>query len=103
MLRREVDEISIIKNQVKELARDVEMLKVQVKLNNGTKIFSKTSGAGYSSNNFSNIFGKIMGEGGAKNNVNESMHNKQVFGQIAKAFTSAIATPSSNRRSFDKR
>lgn len=103
MLRKEVDEMSIIKNQVKELARDVEMLKVQIKLNNGTKIFSKASGAVYSSNNSANIFGRMVGEGGTKNNVNESIYNKQLFGQIAKVFTTAIATPSSNRRSFDKR
>ena len=84
MLRKENDEIQQIKNQVKELTKEVEALKLQLKLYASKAVISELQ-MDDSENSFARSMGKIAGNAALGNDVKQYAHNKQMLSQMIRA------------------
>lgn len=96
MLRKEIDELQILKTQVQELAQEVAGLKSEMnaKSSSNKELISNDSGRG---------FGKVIGRSMMKqDSVGDMFSNKQMFNQLVKAVSYAMRPGSGAPSSFGK-
>ena len=84
MLRKEVDELQLLKKQVKELSEEMNAIKAVIKLDQHR----------FSDQQFGHNMGKIIGKM-MFNNGNKSNYNKQLLNHFYKLFSHCINSPSS--------
>lgn len=96
MLRKEINELEILKTQVQELAKEVAELKSEKS--------SKSNSREIVSNDLSKGFGKVMGRSMMKqDSVSDMFSNKQMFNQLVKAVSYAMRPGTQAPSSFGEK
>ena len=102
MLRKEIDELQVLKNQVKELAREVELLKIQAKTNSKLGVSYGEIGSKASSKNFGRMLGNAAMHANSGSEFKAIANNKQIFGQLVKAVSYSITNQFQPNGSFSR-
>jgi hypothetical protein len=102
MLRKEIDELQVLKNQVKDLAREVELLKIQAKTNNKLGVNYSEIGSKSSGKNFGRMLGNLAMHTNSGSEFKSMANNKQIFGQLVKAVSYSITNQFQSSGSFSR-
>ena len=100
MLRKEIDELQVLKSQVKDLTREVELLKTQVKANNKLGFSYGAIGPKPSSKNFGKMLGNVAVHTNSGSDFKTISNNKKIFGQFVKAVSYAVTNQFQPSSSF---
>lgn len=101
MLRKEKDELQILKNKVKDLAREVDMLKKQERSYNN-KFSVINSDAGKNNFKLDDVVNHTLFYGAPGATVKPQAQSKNIFNQIIKYIYSSSNNTSQVKGSFTK-